>query len=177
MTVNCVHPGWVRTNFGRQNQPLAWRLMIAVVLPFMRSPEQGAETAVYLASDPELETVTGKYFHDLKPKRSSKLSYDEACGRATLAGGRGVHRSASDRLGRRASGLSRRVEIFGHRRLGSTADGSDLGAVEDMARTGLFAGPRPGRLTRPAASSEVRSWLRDDQIDGDGGSGNFWTVA
>jgi len=78
VNVNCVHPGIVRTNFGQQNQPLAWRLMIAVVAPFMRSPEKGAETVVYLASDPEVETVTGKYFHDLKPKRSSKLSYDEA---------------------------------------------------------------------------------------------------
>ena len=148
--------------------------MIAVVLPLMRSPEKGAETVVYLASDPEVETVTGKYFHDLKSKCSSKLSYDEACCRATLTGGRGVHRSASDRLGRRASGVSRRVEIFGHRRLGSTADGSDLG--HDTHGT-IRTGPRPGRLTRPAASSEVRSWLRDDQIDRDGGSGNFWTDA
>jgi NAD(P)-dependent dehydrogenase (short-subunit alcohol dehydrogenase family) len=78
VSVNCAHPGWVRTNFGQQNQPLAWRLMIAVVALFMRSPEKGAETVVYLASDPEVETVTAKYFHDLKPKRSSKLSYDEA---------------------------------------------------------------------------------------------------
>ena len=78
VTVNCVHPGVVRTNFGQQNQPLAWRLMIAVVALFMRSPEKGAETVVYLASDPGVETVTEKYFHDLKPKRSSKLSYDEA---------------------------------------------------------------------------------------------------
>jgi retinol dehydrogenase-14 len=78
VTVNCVHPGWVRTNFGHQNQPLAWRLMIAAVVPFMRSPEKGAETVVYLSSDAHVETVTGMYFHDLKPKRSSKLSYDEA---------------------------------------------------------------------------------------------------
>jgi hypothetical protein len=78
VTVNCVHPGVVRTNFGRQNQPLAWRLAISIVAPFMRSLERGAETVVYLASDPEVETVTGKYFHDLKPKRSSKLSYDQA---------------------------------------------------------------------------------------------------
>ena len=78
MTVNCAHPGEARTNFGQQNQPLAWRLTIAVVAPFMRSPEKGAETVMYLASDPEIETVTGKYFHVLKPKRSSKLSYDEA---------------------------------------------------------------------------------------------------
>jgi retinol dehydrogenase 14 len=78
VTVNCVHPGVVRTHFGQQSQPLAWRLMISVLAPFMRSSEKGAETVVYLASDPEVETVTGKYFHDLKPKRSSKLSHDEA---------------------------------------------------------------------------------------------------
>jgi NAD(P)-dependent dehydrogenase (short-subunit alcohol dehydrogenase family) len=78
VTVNCVHPGVVDTNFGRQNQPLLWRLVISIVAPFMRSLEKGAETVVYLSSDPELETVTGKYFHDLKPKRSSKLSCDEA---------------------------------------------------------------------------------------------------
>ena len=78
VTVNCVHPGVVHTNFGRQNQPVAWRLVISIVTPFMRSLEKGAETVVYLSSDPEVETVTGKYFHDLKPKRSSKLSYDTA---------------------------------------------------------------------------------------------------
>ncbi len=76
VTANCVHPGVVRTNFARQNQPVAWRLVISIVAPFMRSLEKGAETVVYLSSDPEVETVTGKYFHDLKPKRSSKLSYD-----------------------------------------------------------------------------------------------------
>jgi len=76
VTVNCVHPGVVHTNFGRQNQPVAWRLVISIVTPFMRSLEKGAENVVYLSSDPEVETVTGKYFHDLKPKRSSKLSHD-----------------------------------------------------------------------------------------------------
>jgi NAD(P)-dependent dehydrogenase (short-subunit alcohol dehydrogenase family) len=78
VTVNCVHPGVVNTNFGRQNQPLAWRLVISMVAPFMRSLKKGAETVVYLSSDPEVESVTGKYFHDLKAKRSSKLSYDPA---------------------------------------------------------------------------------------------------
>jgi retinol dehydrogenase 14 len=78
VTVNCVHPGVGHTNFGRQNQPVAWRLVISIVTPFMRSLEKGAENVVYLSSDPEVETVTGKYFHDLKPKRSSKLSHDPA---------------------------------------------------------------------------------------------------
>ncbi len=76
VTADCVHPGVVRTNFGREDQPLAWRLFMPVVTPFMRSPEKGAETLVYLASDPGLDGVTGKYFHDLKPRRSSKRSYD-----------------------------------------------------------------------------------------------------
>jgi len=102
VTINCVHPGWVRTDFGRQNQPLAWRLMIAVVVPFMRSPEKGAETVVYLASDPEVETVTGKYFHDLKPKRSSKLSYDEVVAARLWQVSEELTDSVSDRLGRRA---------------------------------------------------------------------------
>lgn len=76
VTATCVHPGVVRSNFGRENPPLTWRLVMPVVTPFMRSPEKGAETVVYLASSPEVETVTGQYFLDLKPKRSSKLSYD-----------------------------------------------------------------------------------------------------
>ncbi len=76
VTATCVHPGVVRANFGRENPPLTWRLVMPVVTPFMRSPEKGAETVVYLASSPEVETVTGQYFLDLKPKRSSKLSYD-----------------------------------------------------------------------------------------------------
>ncbi len=80
VTANCVHPGVVRTNFGRQNQPLAWRLMIPVMAPFFRSPERGAQTVVYLASASEVEGVSGKYFHDLKPKRSSKHSYDRDLG-------------------------------------------------------------------------------------------------
>ena len=46
--------------------------------PFMRSPERGADTAVYLASAPEVEGVTGRYFADRRPKTSSKASYDTA---------------------------------------------------------------------------------------------------
>jgi hypothetical protein len=75
---NCVHPGVVRTSFGRENQLLLWRLLMPVVAPFMRTPEKGAETVVYLASSPEVERITGKYFHDKRPRRSSGRSYDRA---------------------------------------------------------------------------------------------------
>lgn len=44
----------------------------------MRSPEHGADTVVYLASAPEVEGVTGRYFADRKVKTSSKASYDSA---------------------------------------------------------------------------------------------------
>jgi hypothetical protein len=46
-------------------------------VPFMISPEQGAETSLYLASSPEVEGVTGRYFIKCKPARSVKVSYDE----------------------------------------------------------------------------------------------------
>ena len=44
----------------------------------MRSPAKGADTAVYLASSPEVEGVTGRYFADRVAKKSSRASYDAA---------------------------------------------------------------------------------------------------
>jgi hypothetical protein len=46
--------------------------------PFMKAPAKGAATSVYLASNPDLGQVTGHYFVNSKPKRTSKSSYDEA---------------------------------------------------------------------------------------------------
>jgi hypothetical protein len=46
--------------------------------PFMKAPAQGAATSIHLASAPDLEQVTGRYFANSKPKSSSKRSYDEA---------------------------------------------------------------------------------------------------
>jgi hypothetical protein len=44
----------------------------------MKTPTQGAVTSILLASTPELEQVSGRFFTDSKPKKSSKASYDEA---------------------------------------------------------------------------------------------------
>ena len=44
----------------------------------MKTPEQGAATSIHLASAPELEHVTGQYFANSRPKRSSSRSYDDA---------------------------------------------------------------------------------------------------
>lgn len=43
---------------------------------FLKSPEQGAQTSIYLASSPEVEGVSSKYYSDCKPQTSSKPSYD-----------------------------------------------------------------------------------------------------
>jgi hypothetical protein len=45
--------------------------------PFMKAPAQGAATSVHLASAPDLEQVTGRYFASSKPRKSAKRSYDE----------------------------------------------------------------------------------------------------
>jgi NAD(P)-dependent dehydrogenase (short-subunit alcohol dehydrogenase family) len=82
VTVNCLHPGVVRTNFGREDSRPVMRLLTPLVRPFMRTPEQGADTAVWLASSPEVESVTARYYARRRARRSSGRSYDtELAGR------------------------------------------------------------------------------------------------
>ncbi len=76
VTVNCVEPGAVRTNFGREHSTWWMRFMVTLLGPLMLSPEKGAETVLYLATSPELEDMTGKHFINKKAVPSSPLSYD-----------------------------------------------------------------------------------------------------
>ncbi len=76
VTVNCVHPGGVNTNFGN-NAKGAFAAMFRLLKPLMRSPEKGAETALYAAMAPEMEGVTGEYLVDRESRASSRRSYDE----------------------------------------------------------------------------------------------------
>lgn len=77
VTANALHPGVVRTSFGAEDPRGVQRLFVPFMRPFMRSPAKGAATSIRLASAPDLEQVTGRYFVNSKPKRSSKRSYDE----------------------------------------------------------------------------------------------------
>jgi retinol dehydrogenase-14 len=77
VTATVLHPGVTRTNFGRANKT-RMRKAIGLVEPFMRSPDEGADTVVYLAGSPEVEGVTGAYFANRKQKKSSRRSYDRA---------------------------------------------------------------------------------------------------
>jgi NAD(P)-dependent dehydrogenase (short-subunit alcohol dehydrogenase family) len=78
VTTNVLHPGVVRTQFGRVETPLLWRVLFPLIDPFMLTPEKGAETAIYLATSPEVEGVSGKYFAKQKAVRSHSISYDQA---------------------------------------------------------------------------------------------------
>jgi NAD(P)-dependent dehydrogenase (short-subunit alcohol dehydrogenase family) len=92
VTVNCLHPGVVSTNIGSSGSggiffKLVWA--IARKTPFFITPEEGAKTSIYLASEPSLEKVTGKYFSRSKPAKFNKLANDpkiiEVAWKATAA--------------------------------------------------------------------------------------------
>ena len=79
VTVNCLHPGVIRTKITQGMS--GWGAVIALLgRPFAASPERGAETILYLASSPRVEGGTGKYFENKREKKSSSRSYDVAAG-------------------------------------------------------------------------------------------------
>jgi NAD(P)-dependent dehydrogenase (short-subunit alcohol dehydrogenase family) len=75
VTVNCLHPGGIASGLWTNNGPLAQFIMKAGRL-FLKTPEQGAQTTIYLASSDKVESVTGKYYANCKEKTSNKESYD-----------------------------------------------------------------------------------------------------
>jgi NAD(P)-dependent dehydrogenase (short-subunit alcohol dehydrogenase family) len=76
VVANCLHPGAVNTNFGNNNRSLG-TLIFRAFKPFMRSPEGGADTIIYLASSPEVEEMTGRYLMDRKVVSSFEEPHDE----------------------------------------------------------------------------------------------------
>lgn len=80
VTANCAHPSVVRTNLGR-DFPLGFRILLTLMWPFMATPEKGAETPLYLATSPEVEGVSGKYFGNKREAQSGRGSYEEEAAR------------------------------------------------------------------------------------------------
>lgn len=78
VTATVLHPGVVNTAFGAEDPSPFWKVFIPLARVFMKTPAQGADTAVYLASSPEAERVTGRYFVNRRPRTSNKSSYDTA---------------------------------------------------------------------------------------------------
>jgi retinol dehydrogenase-12 len=77
VTVNALHPGFVSTRLARNNG-LVFQLVMPLMRIIARSPEEGARTSVYLASSPQVQGVTGKYFEDSQVVPADPAADDEA---------------------------------------------------------------------------------------------------
>ena len=78
VTANCLHPGFVATNIGQNGVGVVGRSITKLIFSTLGiSPEEGAKTSIYLATSPEIEGVTGKYFAKSIPIRSAPISYDK----------------------------------------------------------------------------------------------------
>lgn len=83
VTVNVLHPGIVRTNLGRHiHIPLLVKPLFNLLSwAFFKSPVEGAQTSIYLASSPDVEGVSGKYFGDCKEEELLPKAMDESVAR------------------------------------------------------------------------------------------------
>jgi NAD(P)-dependent dehydrogenase (short-subunit alcohol dehydrogenase family) len=76
IAANCFHPGVIRTGFGK-NDGLIARISLTIAGPFMRSPESGAGSLVWLALDPEAGELRGRYVEKQKPVAPSAQAQDD----------------------------------------------------------------------------------------------------
>jgi NAD(P)-dependent dehydrogenase (short-subunit alcohol dehydrogenase family) len=84
ITANCLNPGVVTTGMLADYMGIP-RAGAALASTFGARPEEGAGTSIYLASSPQIASVTGKYFERKQPTASSRASYDEAAARRLWA--------------------------------------------------------------------------------------------
>ena len=81
VTSNAMHPGMVHTGFGRNNRSPFWRLAYVFINLAGRTPEQGADTIVYLATAPELAQGTGGYYYERRRVEPSAAARDAQAAR------------------------------------------------------------------------------------------------
>jgi len=78
VTANALHPGVTNTSFSAEDPARAFGPLVAIMRPFMRSPERGADTAVWLASSPDVAGATGGYYKDRKRRTPNAVAADAA---------------------------------------------------------------------------------------------------
>ena len=77
VTVNCLHPGAVSTDIGKQHGEWIARVVHLILKPFFRSPLKGAETSLYLCTSTDVADVTGAYYDNCKIKRPKPWAEDD----------------------------------------------------------------------------------------------------
>jgi len=78
ITVNAMHPGFVRSGFGQNNPGFFGGIIALGQVLFARTPKRGARTLVWLATSPEVAGVSGKYFVDEHEATPSAAARDDA---------------------------------------------------------------------------------------------------
>jgi retinol dehydrogenase-14 len=76
VTANALHPGVIGTRL-----LFTGFAPLRLLRPFLKTPERGARTSVFLASAPAVERLTGLYFIDLEPARPSSAARDDGAAR------------------------------------------------------------------------------------------------
>ncbi len=74
ITVNCCHPGAVATSMGVDRKTGFGKSITRLLKPIFLTPEEGAKTAIYLATSPEVSEITGKYYYRCKVEKTSKAA-------------------------------------------------------------------------------------------------------
>ena len=85
VTANCLHPGFVATRFGDASGGFFSFVVRASKKVFAISSEKGAETLVYLASSPEVATISGGYFYQCQLATPTRAAQDDAAARRLWA--------------------------------------------------------------------------------------------
>ena len=80
ITSNCVHPGTVASNFAGDGTGVT-SFFMRLLRPFFKTTQQGASTTIYVATSPDLEGITGKYFVNSKPAGTSGAAKNKELGK------------------------------------------------------------------------------------------------
>ena len=78
ITVNCLHPGFVKTEFGKNNSGIVGLVIKFLMSFFAITVEEGAKTIIHLANNPDLKDITGKYFYKSKINQPSQFAENKS---------------------------------------------------------------------------------------------------
>ena len=82
VTASCLHPGTIRSGFGQDGDARGlFRVLLTIARPFFPSPEQGADTVVFLAASPAVAGRSGGYWVRRRPRRPAPQARDDALAR------------------------------------------------------------------------------------------------
>ena len=83
--VNTLHPGAVATNLGVDRKTGFGKTIYKLLTPVFQTPAEGAATAIFLASSPDIEGVSGEYFYKKKIHKVSDAANDQELGKRLWA--------------------------------------------------------------------------------------------